>query len=162
MKRGLLAFLPFMVITLLPSPEPATSNGNDARISETAWEACVSYGEDYGIAPEFIMAVIESESNGKPDARNGDCKGLMQISERWNKDRIERLGIRNLYDEKQNILAGADLLSELFQKYEDPATVLMVYHGEKNAVQKAERGEISNYAETILDRSAELERMHGK
>ena len=45
-------------------------------------------------------------------------------------------------------------------KYEDAATVLMVYHGEKDAVSKSRRGEISDYAKGILERSQELERLH--
>lgn len=44
----------------------------------------------------------------------------------------------------------------------DVATVLMVYHGERNAVDKAFNGEISDYARQILERSAELEEIHGK
>jgi hypothetical protein len=57
---------------------------------------------------------------------------------------------------------AADYLAELFEKYEDAGTTLMVYHGERNAISKAERGEISSYANKILERSAELERLHGK
>lgn len=36
------------------------------------------------------------------------------------------------------------------------------YCGEKNAAEKAESGEISSYAQSILKRSAELEILHGK
>ena len=48
---------------------------------------------------------------------------------------------------------------ELFEKYEDVGIVLMVYHGEKDAATKTE---LSDYADWILTRSAELERMNGK
>lgn len=44
-------------------------------------------------------------------------------------------------------------------KYCDVGIVLMVYHGEKNAATKTE---LSDYADWILTRSAELERMNGK
>ena len=131
-------------------------------ISEDAQEACVKYGEEYGICPELLMAIIERESAGQADAENGGCKGLMQISDRWHTDRMERLGVTDIYDVDSNIHVGADYLAELFEKYGEVTTVLMVYHGERNAVEKSENGEISKYADWILTRSAELERWNGK
>lgn len=35
------------------------------------------------ICPEFVEALIERESRWNPEAVNGDCIGLMQISEGW-------------------------------------------------------------------------------
>lgn len=110
----------------------------------------------------MLMAIIEAESRGDAYAENGGCKGLCQVSVRWNKSRMRSLGVTDIYDEYSNILVGADYLAELFEEYEDPAVVLMVYHGEDKALSRAERGDISDYAEKILDRSAELERLHGK
>lgn len=114
------------------------------------------------ICPELIEATIERESRWNPNAVNGDCMGLMQISERWHRERMERLGVTDLLEPYDNILVGVDYMAELFERYEDPGTVLMVYHGEKNAIEKASSGEISGYADWILTRSAELEREHGK
>lgn len=114
------------------------------------------------ICPELIEATIERESRWNPNAVNGDCIGLMQISERWHWERMERLGVTDLFDPYDNILVGVDYMAELFERYEDPGTVLMVYHGEKNAAEKASSGEISDYADWILCRSEELERSHGK
>ena len=114
------------------------------------------------ICPELIEATIERESRWNPNAVNGDCMGLMQISERWHRERMERLGVTDLLEPYDNILVGVDSMAELFERYEDPGPVLMVYHGEKNAIEKASSGEISGYADWILTRSAELEREHGK
>lgn len=158
MSRILTVFLPIIMAASISSA--AIKGENDTYISETAYEACVEYGEQYNICPELLMAIIEVESRGQADAENGGCYGLMQISEKWHKDRMEQLGVTDLFDERSNILVGADYLAELFEKYEDSATVLMIYHGERNAVQKGKRGEISSYAEGILERSAELERIH--
>lgn len=160
MKRFLTAFL--IVSTVLLFPSNAYAEEEETFISQTAYEACVEYGDEYGICPEFIMAIIERESCGQPDVENGSCKGLMQVSVKWHKDRMERLGVTDIFDERSNILVGTDYLSELFEKYEDPATVLMVYHGEKNAVKKSENGKISKYAQGILKRSEELEKLHKK
>lgn len=114
------------------------------------------------ICPEFVEALIERESRWNPEAVNGDCIGLMQISERWHKDRMRALGVKDLKDPFDNILVGVDYLRELFERCEDPGMVLMVYNGDSRAKNLQATGELSEYAEWILNRSAELERKHGK
>ena len=59
------------------------------------------------------MAIVEAESSGKADARNGGCIGLMQVYEKYHKDRMKRLGVTDLYDPYSNILVGTDILMEL-------------------------------------------------
>ena len=157
MRTTIKLFLPIIMalsITFTSTAQPAGS-----FISEEAQESCVKYGEEYGICPEMLMAMIEKESSVRPDVESGGCKGLMQISDRWHKDRMERLGVTNIYSVDGNIHVGVDYLSELFEKYEDAGTVLMVYHGEENAINQVR---LSNYANEILMRSAELERWNGK
>lgn len=132
------------------------------HISVEAQVSCYEYGEMYDICPELLMAMIEVESSGNPKAENGDCKGLMQISERWHTARMAEIGADDIWSETDNIHIGANYLHELFNRYEDVALVLMVYNGESDAVEKAENGYISDYARKILDRSAELERWKGK
>ena len=118
--------------------------------------------EPVNICPELVEALIEKESSYNPKAVNGDCIGLMQISERWHRERLEEFGVTDLTDPFDNILVGVDYLRELFEKYEDPGMVLMVYNGDSRAAKLQETGELSEYAEWILERSAELERQHGK
>lgn len=114
------------------------------------------------ICPELIEATIERESRWDPKAVNGDCMGLMQISERWHRERMERLGVTDLFDPYDNILVGVDYMAELFEKYEDAGMVLMVYNGDSRAKDLQATENLSEYAEWILNRSAELEREHGK
>ena len=114
--------------------------------------------EQTDICPELVQALIETESNWDPEARNGDCIGLMQISEDWHQDRMEKYGVTDLTDPYDNILLGVDYLAELFRHYEDPAMVLMVYNGDSRAWDYWETGEMSEYAAKILERAAELER----
>lgn len=118
--------------------------------------------EPVNICPELIEATIERESRWNPKAVNGDCMGLMQISERWHRERMDEFGVTDLTDPFDNILVGVDYLRELFEKYEDPGMVLMVYNGDSRVAKLQETGELSEYAEWILERSAELERQHGK
>lgn len=115
----------------------------------------------YPICPELLQAIVFYESCNKMDARNGSCVGYMQVSTRWCADRADKLGV-SLHDGYGNILTGTDLLMELIAEHGDVSTALMVYHGESDALEKAERGEMSSYARRILELSALLERHHGK
>ena len=116
-------------------------------------------GKEYNICPELLQSIAFQESRFQADAQNGGCTGLMQVNPAWHEDRMRELGVTDLYDPEQNMEVAADYLQELFGRYEDVRTVLMVYHGEAGAVDKAEA---SQYADEILERSAALERLHGK
>lgn len=116
-------------------------------------------GAEYNICPELLQSIAWQESRFQADAQNGGCTGLMQVNPEWHKERMNELGITNLYESEQNMKVAADYLSELFQEYEDVGIVLMIYHGESGAEKKTE---LSRYADEILERSAALERLHGK
>ena len=161
MKRNLLIFLLPIVIAFLTIANVGASS-RDTYLSENVQEICVKYGEEYAICPELLMAIVETESSGKQYAENAGCKGLMQIYEKWHRDRMEKLEVTDIYDADGNIHVATDYLAELFEEHEDAATVLMVYHGERDAIKRARSGQISEYSNKILERSAELERLHGK
>lgn len=123
--------------------------------------------EERNICPELVQAVIEKESSWNPEARNGNCIGLMQINPEYQQERMEKYGITvaDLTDPYNNILIGVDYLRELFEKYEDVYAVLMFYNaGYSNnyGLGAWKDGRYSDYAVEIAERSAELERMHGK
>lgn len=75
---------------------------------------------------------------------------------------MQKLGVCDLYAEYDNILTAADYLAELFQKYQDTALVLDIYNGNSKAMYNYENGIVSSYAGKILERTAELETLHGK
>lgn len=156
--------LVFMFLVWIFIPVTVSAKENDTFISETAYSACVQFGEEYNICPEILMSIIEKESSGRADAENDGCKGLMQINEKFHADRMGRLGCNNIFDEEQNIHVGADYLSELLEEYEDIYIVLMCYNmGESKANELISLGIYeSDYAEWICERSAELEKIHGK
>ena len=162
MKKSKMLAIALAASLVLPKSVMANEEIDPTHISVEAQVSCYEYGEMYDICPELLMAMIEAESSGNPKAENGDCKGLMQISERWHTGRMEEIGADDIWSETDNIHIGANYLHELFNRYEDVALVLMVYNGESDAVEKAENGYISDYARKILDRSAELERWKGK
>ena len=95
MRTTIKLFLPIIIALSITFTSTAQPSGS--FISEEAQESCVKYGEEYGICPELLMAMIEKESSGRPDVESGGCKGLMQISGRWHKDRMERLGVTDIY-----------------------------------------------------------------
>lgn len=131
-------------------------------ISDSAYSYCEEIGNRYNISPELLMAVIETESSGQAMARNGNCIGLMQVSRTYHSNRMQKLGVCDLYAEYDNILTAADYLAELFQKYQDTALVLDIYNGNSKAMYNYENGIISSYASKILERASELETLHGK
>lgn len=109
----------------------------------------------YCVCPEMVEAIIEKESGGIENVDNTlRCIGLMGVSEYWNADRMERLNALNLYDGKQNILVGVDLLAELFADMEDPYEVLNFYGG----WDYSETGD--SYIFEVMERAQELEQLH--
>lgn len=145
------------------------------QLSESASEYCADVpqevieiseelGEQYCICPELIQAICWRESRFQPDAKNkaGTCIGIMQVYESWHKDRMEKLGVTDLTDIRQNMTVAVDLLSDLLKDSGDVAEALMRYHGEKDVKIKILAGKISEYAKDILEMSERLEREHGK
>ena len=161
-RMAIIAFIVGFVLTFLISVLSANGFEADTDISEEYQEYCEKIGEMYCVCPELLMAMIETESSGNPNATNGTCKGLMQVSEKWHRDRMERLGVKDIYDPYGNILVATDYLMELAEKYEDIGLVLDVYNGNSKAMQNAENGILSEYAAKILYRTEMLERIHWK
>ena len=117
---------------------------------------CLSYG--YNIEFPFVMALIELESSFVPNAigKTNDY-GLMQINTCNHEWLSEKLGITDFLDPHQNIRSGMYILRYLFEKYEDPAKVLMAYNmGETGAARLWEQGIFeTNYSKRIMKTAAE-------
>lgn len=75
---------------------------------------CDQYDVDY----EMVFALIEKESKCVWDASGdgGASAGFMQIAEKWNQERMERLNCTDLMQPFQNVKVGIDILSELQEK----------------------------------------------
>lgn len=106
----------------LPDPVPVAQLETNNHIDKMA--------KRYGLDSRIIKALIEEESGWLASAEgdNGQSVGLMQIQERWHKDRMKRLGVTNLYDSEQNITVGCDILSELLNKYGNYRDALSAYN----------------------------------
>lgn len=106
----------------------------DCRLDDATQQMILEKCEEYNIDFAFTMAVIFTESSFRPDADSGSSVGLMQINRINHGWLSEKLGITDFFDPEQNVTAGLYMLRDLFEKYEDPAMVLMAYNmGEAGA-----------------------------
>lgn len=126
-------------------------------LTENIQNMCIEAGEEKGILPELLMSIIETESAGDPEAENNGCKGLMQVYESVHKDRMKKLGVKDLYEPEENIKVGTDILLELFEQYEDTGLVLDLYNGNSKAFYNFDNGILSGYSKRVLERAEELE-----
>lgn len=122
----------------LPDPVPVAQLETNNHIDKMA--------KRYGLDSRIIKALIEEESGWCESAEgdDGNSIGLMQIHERWHKERMKRLGVTNLYDSEQNITVGCDILSELLNKYGNYRDALSAYNSGNTKDGRA-------YAERILN-----------
>jgi hypothetical protein len=115
--------------------------------------------DERGIDPAVVISIIELESryDGEALGDSGRSHGLMQIQPRWHQERMAKLNCYNLLNPYENVAVGIDILAELYATGNSEAWVLMVYNGGYGyANDKISRGEISDYALTVISRSKTL------
>lgn len=170
MRKEIGGAILLMVLSMAPSVTAQANSMSyipteeETGVPEEIYQYAEVIGDEFNICPELLMALAERESCFQADAENGPCKGLMQVNASTHKQRFVDAGWKSSEwtDPYKNMYVGADYLHDLFEQYEDVGIVLGVYHGEKNAVSKGKSGHLSSYVTKILERSAELERIHGK
>lgn len=159
-EKGKIILLTVCILLVLPAlPIRAAEPMEEEAVAQLAEEV----GDMYQICPELLQAIAWKESRYCPEVESKGCTGLMQVAGRWHQERMKELGADNLKDAHQNMLVAADYLQELVETYGDPVMVLMVYNGDSRAEDywKGHCGP-SDYAEEILELSAQLEVQHGK
>lgn len=71
--------------------------------------------EHFGVPTSIIKSVILTESAANPNAISKcKAKGLMQLMDGTAKD----MGVKNVWDAKENIFGGTKYLSQMLQKYD--------------------------------------------
>ncbi len=135
----------------------------DVPLAESTQEFIFYLSYGYYIDFPFVMGLIQAESSFRPDIISGTNDfGLMQINKVNHQWLQEQLGITDFLDPEQNIQAGLYILRTLFEKYDDPAKVLMAYNmGESGAKRLWEQGIFeTNYSRKVLTNAEEIkERM---
>lgn len=98
----------------------------------------------YGLDPELVLAVIETESNFNPEARSPkNAQGLMQLIP----ETAARFGVEDTWDPEQNLRGGMAYLSWLLDHFEgDIELALAGYNAGEGAVER--HGGIPPYRET--------------
>ena len=139
------SYITDLLISSGPGYDRLIDTVNDAVIDMTE-----EIGPRYRIEPQLLQAIIFYESSNRQDVSNGTCVGLMQVCTKWHTERAESLNV-DLYDSYGNVLTGTDYLAELYDEYENITTALMVYHGESDALIKAENGQTSTYVNNIMN-----------
>lgn len=111
--------------------------------------------EKMHIEPSVIMAMIDQESDFRPDCigDNGDSVGLMQVQEKHHRERMDKLGVTDLADPLQNVTVGMDYLAELLDKGNGLEWALMAYNAGASG---ANKGYGSGYAAEVLANSKNL------
>ena len=112
--------------------------------------------EEQGIDFAFTMGIIHTESRFQPEViSSGGDYGLMQINKVNHEWLSETLGLTDFLDPEQNVTAGLYILDYLFDRYENPAQVLMAYNmGEGGAKKYWDKGiYTSDYAEKVLQQA---------
>ncbi len=105
-----------------PVARAAIADPHSAHITEAS--------QRFGIPEHWIRAVMRAESAGNAHAiSSAGAMGLMQVMpDTWAGLRIRhRLG-RDPYDPRDNILAGAAYLREMFDRYGNVAAMLAAYN----------------------------------
>jgi soluble lytic murein transglycosylase-like protein len=129
-------------------PEPACDPIPDATVTPLIEGAAKAEN----VQPELLRAVIHQESRSYPCAVSGHgAKGLMQLMP----DTISLLGVKDPFDSKQNIEAGAKYLKQMIDRYKgDLAKALGAYNAGPATVDEAKGvpdiPETRNYVDAIL------------
>jgi len=125
------------------------------RIAPDATEqlvgAAYDVGQQVGLDPLLILAVVAIESRFNPIAESGmGAKGLMQVIPKYHQDKlIEHGGEEAVLDPMTNILLGARILKEYIRRMGSLEAGLQFYNG-------ALSDPTSQYAQKVI---AEQERL---
>lgn len=167
--RGILIGLVFLTsqsITVMANSKSLCEPDYQDGIPNDIRTYCELVGHEFNICPELLEAMAYNESRYIPDVQNGVHYGLMQVNVQIHKKRIEKYGWteQDMFDPYKNLMVAADFLSELFNMYGDDNPVVLAYYAGYSRTIKTylKTGKMCPYAEMILEKSAELERLHEK
>ena len=89
------------------------------------------YSALHAVDPNLIMAVVQAESGGNPNALSTKgAAGLMQLMPAT----AAALGVENRFDPEENIASGIRYLSELLDRFKSVEVALWAYNAGPTAV----------------------------
>tara|TARA_Y100000389_G_scaffold142110_1_gene140069 strand:- start:1256 stop:1687 length:432 start_codon:yes stop_codon:yes gene_type:complete len=103
--------------------------------------------KEFDIEKTLILSVIKKESQCSQTALGtSDDRGLMQVIPKWHHDRMDKLGVTDLFDPMQNLRVGAHFLMSLGVANK-PYDALAFYNGGHRRPQSSLK-----YAEHVLEK----------
>jgi len=128
-----------------PIPQPVAAAPTPAANQPPYHEFVLASASRYGVDAELISSVMEVESNFNPKAISAkNARGLMQLLP----ETAARLGVKDIFDPKENIDAGTHYLHDLLQLYKNDLTLaLAAYNAGPDNVQKY--GNVPPFRETV-------------
>jgi len=141
------------LLRLMPSQAPSATSGCPAAFDGAARpiaapprirELVARTGGELGVDPQLIMAVIAVESAFNPRAvSRKNAQGLMQLMP----ETAARFGVRDPFDERENVRGGTTYLRELLQRFNgDLVLALAAYNAGEAAIDNY--GGVPPYRET--------------
>lgn len=114
--------------------------------------------DSYGVDMPLVLAIIGQESNYQHNiiGDDGDSIGLMQIQPQHHQSRMDRLGVTNLLEPKENVTVGIDILAELLREQDTEWAVTAYNAGKKVADFNKQVGVRSEYAESVMTLAEEI------
>lgn len=99
----------------------------------------------------ILTALAGRESSFRPYVSNGECLGLCQINPKYWQAEIDKLGINDLFDAKQNMTLANEILNSTDYPIE---LKLMLYNMKRTtAFNLWEQGTVTDYAKGIIQMS---------
>ena len=143
-----------------PHPEPPTSMAGEVQaptagssaLGPSPYEEIIAaVSQAHGVDPMLVKALIQVESNYKPQARSRKgAMGLMQLMP----STAREYKVRNPFDPKANIEAGIKHLKGLIDRFKGVELALAAYNAGEGAVKKFNGippyRETRNYVSKIL------------
>ena len=111
--------------------EPASAETSRLRAAGDSYAAHIAEASHrFGIPEHWIRAVMDLESDGNPNAVSvTGAMGLMQVMPDTWEELSRRYGLSaDLFEPRNNILAGSAYLREMFDRYGDITGMLAAYN----------------------------------
>lgn len=133
-----------------PKPEPETpaivyyNVPLDHETQDLLRQAC----EENDVDMVLALAMIRRETQFKNITGDGGAShGYMQVQTKWHSDRMERLGVTDLYDPLSNFRVGCNFIAELLEKY--PLTDALTWYNSGETGRNQYADDVIAYMEEI-------------
>jgi soluble lytic murein transglycosylase-like protein len=129
----------------------------DIPLSSELQQYTYDLSKEWGVDLELVFAIMDEESDYHPNAIGHNSNGtkdygIMQINSSNHASLMDKLGITDFLDPKQNILAGIDMLSECYYPNDIHRTLMCYNNGPGKTRKKRAAGIYSTqYSREVVE-----------